>query len=1025
MKFDTRAVVLIRVIVTRSAMKKIKAGFLILAAGMLVPAIAQTQIDFSRDVEPILQSRCYQCHSGENARAGLRLDSRDGALKGGTSGTAIIPGNSKDSRLVLRVLGLGAEPQMPLKATPLAPEQIATIRSWIDQGALWPDEAARQTKSEKHWAHIKPVRPQLPAVKLASWIRTPVDKFVLARLEQEGLQPLPEASREKLIRRLSLDLTGLPPTIEEVDDFIADKSPDAYEKLVDRFLASPHFGERWAIPWLDLARYADTNGYEKDRRRSIWKYRDWLIAALNNDMPFDQFTIEQIAGDLLPNATTEQRIATGFLRNSMHNEEGGVDQEEALWETTIDRVNTTATVWLGTTLACAQCHDHKYDPFTQKDFYRFFAFFNNTAYHFEGNPNISEQKLIEAKLELPTPEQDAKRKEIQSEIATLEEQLKAQNPELDAGRIVWEQSIKSAAADWTALEPIQLASTGGSTLAVQPDTSVLVTGNNPEKDTYTFVAKTNLKGIAALRLEALPDQNLPKGGPGRDPYGNFILSEFTVDAAPVDGKEAEPVALGKTLVDNGTLRLSPQLRYEQRGWRIDASREDTRLPRQAVFLLDQPIGFDGGTVITVRLKHASEYGRQGIGKFRLSITTSKDPAAIVGIAARIRPILDIPDGQRTEKQKKDIDEYYRSISPLLKPARERVATLRAELDKLGIVSTLVMSERASSEPPATYLRLRGSYLNKGELVYAGVPAALHALPEGQFANRLALAKWLVSPENPLVARVTVNRLWEQIFGRGIVRTSEDFGIQGERPTHPELLDWLATEFMQNAWSMKSMIRVIVTSATYRQSSRAPQSLIERDPYNRLLARGPRNRLDAELVRDVALSASGLLNPKIGGPSVFPYQPDGIWQIPYNDDKWVISAGEDRFRRGVYTFWRRTSPYPSFTTFDAPSREVCTVRRVRTNTPLQALTTLNDPDFFEAANALARRIVTDVSDTRNRAIYGFRRVASRRPTENEIDEIIGLYNKELARFRNLPEPELPAWTVVSNVLLNLDETLSKE
>jgi hypothetical protein len=992
------------------------------------------RVDFARDIQPILKARCYGCHSGDKPKAPLRLDSKVQALR------VIIPGNSKDSRLVHRIMGLGGEPQMPFRSAPLNAEQIETIRAWIDQGAPWPDEA--DVKAQKHWAYIKPVRPQVPAVKLSFWVRNPIDNFILARLEREGLRPSPEAPKETLIRRLSLDLIGLPPTIKEVDDFVADNSPDAYEKVVDRLLASPHFGERWARPWLDLARYADTNGYEKDRRRSIWKYRDWVIDALNRDMPFDQFTVEQIAGDLLAGATVEQRIATGFLRNSMHNEEGGVDQQEALWETIIDRVNTVATVWLATTLACAQCHNHKYDPFTQKEFYQFFAFFNNTDYHFEGNPEISEQKLIEARLELPTPEQEAKRKQIMAEIAELEEKLKAQTPELEAARINWEKSVKEAAADWIVLDPIHLSSSAGSTLKQLEDKSVLVSGENPEKDTYTVVAETRLRGITGFRLEALPDPSLPAGGPGRDPYGNFHLSDFSVELAPAEAPEKmRPVLFSASAVDNGTMRLDQQAKYESRGWRIDATREEVRLARQAVFIAKEPVGFERGTIIKIKLSHESEFGKQGIGRFRLSVTCSNDPARTLSAAASVRHILDIPPNQRTPKQSKEVEDYYRSISPLLKPVREQLAALRAQLDKLGIISTLVMKERESAEPPSTYLRIRGSYLNKGEKVYAGVPAALHPFPEGQPLNRLGLARWLVSPENPLTPRVTVNRIWEQIFGRAVVATSEDFGTQGERPPHPELLDWLATEFIARGWSMKAIIRLIVTSATYRQSSRLSPLLRERDPYNRLLARGPRFRLEAELIRDVALSVSGLLSHRIGGPSVFPYQPDGIWQIPYNDDKWVMSEGEDRYRRGIYTFWRRTSPYPSFVAFDAPSREVCTVRRVRTNTPLQALVTLNDPAFFEAAKGLARRIVTEASDTRSRAIYGFRLCVSRRPKDEEVKQIIALYEKQLERFSRDPsaakkvvegyavssvtEAEQAAWTVVSNVLLNLDETLTKE
>jgi mono/diheme cytochrome c family protein len=772
----------------------------LMAAGPLVsaapsPTGASSRVQFERDIQPILKASCYQCHGPDRQEAGLRLDSRAAAMKGGTGGPAMVPGQSVESRLLQRILGQGGGARMPLGFAPLSRPQIDLIRAWIDQGAVWPEGAG----SRQHWAWHRPVRPPLPKVTKSAWVRNPIDRFVLARLEREGLQPSPAAPREALIRRVTLDLIGLPPTPREVDAFLADRSPNAYEKLVDRLLASPHYGERWARPWLDLARYADSNGYEKDVSRSIWPYRDWVINALNQDMPYDRFTIEQLAGDLLPDATRDQKIATGFHRNTMLNQEGGVDQEEQRWLTLVDRVGTTGTAWLGTTLACAQCHNHKYDPFPQKEFYRILAFFDHTE---------------EPTLDLPSPDQEPKWKAIRAEIDTL---------------------------------------------------------------------------------------------------------ETTVKRSPGDKKAAD-----------------------------------------------------------------------------------------------------------------------------------RLAELRKQLADLKVPSTLVMAEKADGEPAVTYTRLKGEFLRKGVRVTTGVPAVLNPFRRAWPQNRLGLAYWLVDPENPLTARVAVNRAWEQFFGRGIVETSENFGTQGQAPSHPELLDWLAVTLMARpsasqpencGWSLKKLHRLIVTSATYRQSSRVTPALEERDPDNRLLARGPRFRMEAEMVRDSALAIGGLLSGKIGGPSVYPLQPEGIWDVPYSGEKWVISPGEDRFRRGLYTFWRRSAPYPQFVTFDATSREFCTVRRSRTDTPLQALTTLNDPAFFEAARGLAHRMMTEGGlAPADRVVYGLRLCMARKSSPAERNRLVALYRQERSRYQQdasaaramAGEPtvgpdlaERAAWTVVANVMLNLDETLTKE
>ena len=1052
------------------------------------------QVDFTRDIQPILQSQCYECHGAEKARGRLRLDRRAAALEGGATGAAVIPGNSEGSLLIRRVLGLDDEERMPKDGDPLPEAQIALLRAWIDQGATWPEQPGASTESAatrsepEHWAYRAPTRPPLPEVKGSRWVRSPIDRFVLARLEKEGLAPAPEATLETLVRRASLDLIGLPPSPEEVDGVLAEASRDghdaAYERLVDRLLASPHYGERWARPWLDLARYADSHGFEKDLPRVMWKYRDWVIDALNRDMPFDRFTVEQIAGDMLPNATRDQIVASGFHRNAMTNEEGGIDPGEAHHEVLVDRVGTTATVWLGTTLACAQCHNHKYDPFSQNDYYRMMAFFSNTDYEVRRLGDGT--KFTEASIDVPTPEQEAQRKVLQSEIDALTAKLETQTPALDRAQRLWEAAARGeAAARWRVLTPDVLDG-GEVTLTSQPDGSVLAAGPSPGYTVYTIEGATLLPRITAIRLEALPDPSLPKGGPGRDTYGNFQLNGFEAElisgratrsntsaslnatalspsearsrrarasggGAPralsnADGAFEPALSFASIKSDDGGASFDtffpknpPRDAYAPRGWRIDASREDERRPRQIVFTLEQPIVAAGGTRLRIRLKHLSSAVGQAIGRFRLSVTAGATPQRIVEIPARLRPVLDLAPAARTEQQQKDLAAFHRTVAPALKPARERLAVLQRELRALAIPTALVMRERPGHTRPSTFMRRRGSFLDKGEEVHAGVPRVLHPLRDDHMPNRLGLAYWLVDEANPLTARVAVNRAWETLFGRGLVETSEDFGTQGTPPSHPELLDWLATEFVKQGWRMKSLHRSIVLSATYRQSSVAPPALIERDPYNRLLARGARFRMEAEMIRDHSLAASGLLTRAIGGPSVFPPQPEGIWDIPYSSEKWTPSTGADRYRRGLYTFIRRSAAYPSLMTFDGTSREFCTVRRVRTNTPLQALTTLNDETYFEAAQGLAARVLKEAQPS-GRTVYAFRLATGRTPSAGERERIAASHRLHLERFRNAPDgaarivgsyrvegvdaAEQAAWTLVANSLLNLDEALTR-
>jgi hypothetical protein len=1011
------------------------------------PAAAASGPDFVKDVQPIFQARCTRCHGLDLQRNSLRLDSRTAALKGGLSGAVIVPGRSDASILVQRLVGT-IKPQMPFEGGPLPAHEIARIRAWIDAGALGPADGAATEK--KHWAYVKPARPEPPAVRDEGWVRNPIDRFILARLEKEGLSPSPPAEKAALIRRVSLDLVGLPPSPAEVDAFLADPSPDAYEKVVDRLLASPHYGERWARPWLDLARYADTNGYEKDNRRIAWKYRDWVINALNADMPFREFTVEQIAGDMLPSPTVDQQIASGFHRNTLLNQEGGIDVEEARWETQVDRVNTTAFVWLGSTLACAQCHNHKFDPFSQRDYYRMLAFFNNVAYEVHGQgPQVMDKWIDEPDIEVPTPEQAVKRDAIDAEFARVAARLETSTPALESAQAAWERERRAPAPAWTVVKPARATAQNGTALTVAADGSVLASGDRPDAETYTLVLEASLPGITAVRLEALADP--PDGLVGRADGGTFVLTRFGLAVRGPQGKPT-PVALARAEADQmegGTKSLAGALDDDPAtGWAIWPETDRSHV---AVFQAREPVGGAEGANLVVTLEHAGK-SKQALRRFRLAVTNSPRPFGGIRLTESLQTALDTREADRTAEQKKKLVEHYRSITPSLEADRRRLRALKKERADLAVPTAMVMREKPGFERPKTPLRIRGSYMSPGEIVHAGVPSSLHPMPDDAPMNRLGLALWLASEENPLTPRVTVNRAWEAIFGHGIVETSEDFGSQGERPVHPELLDWLASEFLREGTHFKALHRLMVTSASYRQSARATPALIEKDPYNRLLARGPRFRLEAEMVRDLALSASGLLSEKVGGPSVFPDQPDGIWDNPYSDDKWVTSKGEDRYRRSLYAFVRRTAPYPMLTTFDAPSREFCTVRRVRTNTPLQSLTTLNDPSFFDAARALAGRVLREAGPSREaRADYAFRLCVARRPGAEERARLLAFHGEQLGRLQRDPEAaraivgepgpgkgspagdgggpadlaERAAWTMAANVLLNLDETLTKE
>ncbi|MCY3777020.1 MAG: PSD1 and planctomycete cytochrome C domain-containing protein, partial [Candidatus Aminicenantes bacterium] len=800
-----------------------------LMSGSAPSPSADQDVDFARDIRPIFEANCNQCHGADQSMNGLRLDTREAALKGGQSGPAILPGDGASSLLYRKIVGDAPGSPMPLTGT-LPRDQVEMIRTWLDQGAPW-TEAIDGTGAgvKKHWAYVKPVRPSLPKVNDVSWVRNMIDRFVLERLEREGLEPSPEASRETLIRRVTLDLIGLPPTPEEVDAFVEDELPLAYERLVDRLLASPRYGERWARPWLDLARYADTNGYIHDRRRNMWLYRDWVIKAISSDMPFDQFTIEQIAGDLLTDATPEQKIATGFHRNTMINTEGGTDPEEYRVAAILDRVETTGTVWLGSTIACAQCHDHKYDPITQEEYFRMYAFFNNTME--ENNPKTKVRPQNASITLPPAGYLSSHRSDIEGEIVELKAALKRSTPELEAARTQWETQTATEMVSWNDLDPVTYFSLGGAELTLQGDGSLLASGPKPGRETYVVVTETQVEGITAIRLETLTDPSLPHGGSSRSSDGEFILTEFEVVVEPLAAAgSSSPVAFSGAAaeIDPVTMGIRRALDGDPTtGWSNSGTSQKNRVERQAIFLPESPLGFTGGTRFTIRLRHEGEKPGKTIGRFRFSVTRNQDPARNVKLPTRAERILAVPAGQRTEGQRRILNDYYRGFAPLLTPKRQRLSELLVFWKQLTSPNSLVMKEL--EKPRTTHLFVKGSFLDPGKEVHPGVPSVLHALPESDTRpNRLTLARWLVSPENPLVGRVTMNRLWADHFGRPLVTTPENLGTQGERPTHPELLDWLATEFVDQNWSMKAMHRLMVTSAAYRQDSRMGEALRQKD-----------------------------------------------------------------------------------------------------------------------------------------------------------------------------------------------------
>jgi hypothetical protein len=1126
-------------------------------------------VDFNRDIRPILSENCYKCHGPDDGarKAKLRFDIRAEALKPAKSGEIpIVPGSPEKSQMVVRITASDEDDRMPpiKSGKTLSPTQIDLLRRWVAEGAPY----------ATHWSYVKPVRPALPQVKRGSWPINALDRFILARLEREGLKPSLAADRYTLIRRVSLDLTGLPPTPEEVDSFVKDKNPRAYEELVERLLKKPAFGEHWARMWLDLARYADSAGYADDPPRTIWPYRDYVIRALNANKHFDRFTLEQIAGDLLDDGDEDDLIGSAFHRNTMTNNEGGTSDEEFRNAAVVDRVNTTMAVWMGTSMACAQCHNHKYDPITQQDYFRLFAILNNTA-----DADLKDESPL---FEIFTPAQKEHRKQLEGEITGIETKFKTPTADSFAAQGEWEKKFPGE-RQWLALEPLTMKSEGGGIVERGAENAVKAAPQQ-KTETYRLEFAQGAGRVAGLRLEVLPGEKFSEEEkrdagfsisqvqamlitpttnrplvryvrlelPGSDKILSLAEVEvysgktnvarageasqsstaFSGDARlaidgnkdgdfdkkstthteqskspwwEVDLKEAQKVErisvwnrtdheLGGRLagvrielLDENRKVLwlrevkdapSPKVTYglngmdqllinnvfadtpagkadlkalvqpgdpnekKGKGWAVNT--EDEK-PHYLTLLMEKPIQTVAGSKLQVVIEQKARHDHCPPALFRISSSQDERMAEYATLPEGLLQSISKNAGDRSEVERAALSEYYRAnVEPALKPERDRLAALKKEMADMPRDIVPVMRELTGDKRRKTHIQFRGNYLALGDEVTAAVPAAFHALPKGSTPDRVALARWLVDRENPLTARVMANRLWEQIFGIGIVRTSEEFGSQGELPSHPEVLDWLACQFRDGddataPWDIKAFLKLLVTSATYRQSSRVTPELKARDPENLLLARGPRFRMSAEVVHDQALAVSGLLSQKMYGPPVRPPQPAlGLTAAFGGSLDWKTSEGEDRYRRAVYIEWRRTSPYPSMAAFDAPNREVCALRRTRSNTPLQALVTMNDPVFVEAAQALGKRIATASGATTDKMRYGIRLCLARQPRPMELKRLVSFYEQAKTDYVAKPDKakemagpaeksdvaELAAWTAVGNVLLNLDETLMR-
>ncbi len=1004
----------------------------------------QSRVDYERDIRPIFQAHCFDCHGPDEQESGLRLDAPRFIRRGGDRGATVVSHDKDKSLLLQAIIGTDAVSRMPLDAPALSDKQIRLITRWIVEGANMPADdssTAGDRIQSDHWSFQPIQHPTVPEVSDQSWPRNPIDQFVLNRLEQEGLSPSHAAKRTTLIRRLTLDLVGLLPSPAQVERFLADNQPGAYERLVDRLLDSPRYGERWGRHWLDVARYADSNGFTIDGSRTIWKYRDWVIDAVNRDLPFDQFTIEQLAGDLLPGPSRDQLIATGFHRNTLVNQEGGTDDEQFRVEAVVDRVNTTGAAFLGLTVGCAQCHSHKYDPISQRDFYRLYAFFNS----------CEDVNTMAPMLPVPTPQQTQALAHFDQQIAATQKQLKEIDRHYAPGQSSWEKQFTAATPDntWQVLDPTEFRSAGSAYLAKLEDQSILVGGTIPDDDHYVITTDIPIETITAIRLEVLTHKTLPQNGPGLASNGNFILSGFEAKISS-DSPEGEmdstdvPIPFVSALADHsqpGWPVIDAVDNDPTTGWAINIKKGDKsaklNADHEALFVTTRPIEVPPGNRLTITMRHRPK--KYAVGRFRLSVTGVEQ--SLLPLSDKTQELLAIPAEKRSKQQQQQLKTAYLQSNPVRKPVAAKLERLEKQRRQLNdqIPTTLVM--RDLEKPRDTFIQIRGDFLQPGAQVQPGVPSVLPQLAaKKQSANRLDLARWLVDPQNPLTARVVVNRHWQRFFGTGIVVSENDFGTQGNSPSHPELLDWLAREFMRRGWSVKSLHRLIVTSATYRQSSEFRPELQQRDPANKLLARQSRIRLEAEAVRDVCLSASGLLSEKMHGPSVFPPQPEGIYVLTQNQKNWKADKGEDRYRRGLYTFFWRSSPDPFMATFDAPNANTTCTRRTRSNTPLQALTLANDQAFVELAQGMAGRVLRDApAYDEGRMRYAFLAGLSREPTSGEFTTLLQFLETQRSEFQKEPDiaaqiapknvSESPiegaAWTAVARVLMNLDEFVTRD
>lgn len=999
-------------------------------------AAADAALNFDRDIRPILSDNCFHCHGPDAATrmGGIRLDTKEGAFSVSEGVAVIAPGNPDLSELIRRIESSDPADQMP---PPEAKKKFsdadrALLRQWIAEGAPWAD----------HWALVPPVKPPLPQPTVGTWPRNPIDHFVAAKLDELGLAPAPEASRRTLIRRLSLDLTGLPPTPAEVDLFLADTADSAYERLVDRLLASPRYGERMAWPWLDAARYSDTNGYQGDGERTMYPWRDWVVNAFNDNMPYDQFTIEQLAGDLLPEPTRDQKLATAFNRNHMINGEGGRIAEENRVEYIFDQLETVGTVWMGLTMNCSRCHDHKYDPLTQADYYQFFAFFNQTPVEGGGG-----DPRTPPNLPIHSTETEDRIANVQYEADAIEAALAARRDELAPGQAAWELELSARIANaekaWSALTIVE-AKAEGQTLALQEDGSILASGANPNNDSYTIQSTTGLGRIRALRLEALRHESMTEGGLARSDSGNFVLTDFRVTLQLSDGTE-KPLNVASAVASFEQSEYGVAKAFDddpKSGWSVYAGRPFDR-GHEAVFQLEAPIYLPPKSTIKVELAHASDHAKHNLGRFRLSVSDALD--AKLGDPHRdLQVVLAKAVEARSEREIADVAAAYLRMDDRYREQDDRRYDLRKELSVIDAraIKVMVMAER--TDVRETFILKTGLYNQPLNAVKADVPGFLFDMPSDAARNRLGLAQWLMDPQHPLTARVTVNRLWAEFFGQGLVKTTENFGVQGEMPSHPELLDLLAVTFVESGWDVKALVRLMVTSATYRQSSDIEPHKNEVDGANKYLARGPRFRMPSWMIRDQALAAGGLLVSTMGGPSVKPYQPEGLWQeFSFGKLKYEPGKGDDLYRRSIYTYWRRIVAPPMF--FDASTRQTCSVKAPRTNTPLHALATLNDPTYVEAARTMAEHLLLSPGATdATRIDTAFRLALSRPASDEEITLLSGSLARLRAEFGNSPQAaqtyvavgdsvsaagldtvEHAAYAALCLSILNTDEALTKE